>query len=272
MKFLIFSFLLILSQMTLAALPKASLILTKVAENNGSGVYQIEQEVQFPNGSDILTLKEIWIVQSDDSMKLIVTGMKELKDQFFFGVNYSGGTRTQGSSSRRLNEDFIEKYFHIRKPESFAQALNQMKIVPANVMGKRALRSLKSVDNNPEPFLHLSRTGGVVSYMFGQASVDSALNPGFWFEQDQFVLRKFRLPSQAEVSADRYSTYPRGFNFPRTRTVRWENNQVTIQTVAVSPKPSDAFGKFSTAGVQKIESLKTQAAAEIVEDFYRRFR
>ena len=110
MKSALFIFIIFTSIFSFAAIPKASLILQKVVENNGSGVYQIEQEVQFPNGSDILSLKEIWMVQSDGSMKLVVTGMKELKDQFFFGVTYSGGTRTQGGSSRRLNEEFIEKF------------------------------------------------------------------------------------------------------------------------------------------------------------------
>lgn len=255
-----------------AALPKASLILQKTVENTGSGVYQIEQEVQFPNGSDILTLKEIWMVQNDGSMKLVVTGTKELKDQFFFGVSYSGGMRTQGGSSRKLNEDFIEKYFHFRKIENFAQTLSQMKVTPSTVLNRKALRTLKDVDNNAESYVQLSRTGGVVTYMLGSTSNEGALLPAFWIEQDQFVVRKFRLPSQVEVSADRYSSYPRGLNFPKTRTVRWDNNQVTIQTITVTAKPADAWAKFATGGAQKTEALKTQAAATLVEDFYRRFR
>jgi hypothetical protein len=57
----------------IAAIPKAALILQKTVENDGNGVYQIEQEVQFPNGSDILILKETWLIQNESNMKLIVT-------------------------------------------------------------------------------------------------------------------------------------------------------------------------------------------------------
>jgi hypothetical protein len=256
----------------IAAIPKAALILQKTVENDGNGVYQIEQEVQFPNGSDILILKETWLIQNESNMKLIVTGTKELKDQFFISVNYSGGTRNQAGNTKRLGEDFIEKYFHYRKTENFAYALSQLKIVPTYVLSRKNLRSLKDVDNSVEPFVHLSRTGGVVTYMLGQESTETSALPAFWIEQDQFVLRKFRLPSQVEVSADRYSNYSRGLNFPRTRTVRWENNQVTIQTISVVGKSKDTFSKFSTGGAQKTDALKTQAAADIVEEFYKRFR
>jgi hypothetical protein len=247
----------------LAALPKVGLILTRTSENAGSGIYQIEQEVQFANGQDTLVLKEIWLIENENNMKLIVTGTKELKEQVAFSVS---------STNKRSNEEFIEKYFHIRSPEAYAQILNQMKLVPSNVLAKKVPKNLKDMDYQPEPFVRLSRSGGVVSYAIGALPVQEKDPAGFWIEQDQFVLRKFRLPTEVEVTAERYSSYARGLMFPRTRVVRWGSSQVTIQTISVTPKGKEAWAQFGLKTPAKMEALNNQQAASVVDEFYKRFR
>ena len=261
------------SSLSFAAIPRANMILQRVAENSGSGIYQVEQELQFPNGADVLTLKETWLIQNENNMKVLVTGTKELKDQISFVVQFSGGQRTQNGSSRKLSEEFIEKYFHVRSTEAWTQALMALKVIPPGTNLNKVPKTLKDIDNSPEPFLSLARVGGVISYRFGQPiENDSVLAPSFWFEQDQFVLRKFRLPSQAEVSAERYSIFSRGLSFPRTRQVRWGNNSVTIQTLSVVGKGKDSWNKFAEKIPQKMDGLNNQAAAGLIEDFYKRFR
>lgn len=245
--------------LSLAAIPKASLILQKTSENAGSGIYQIEQEVQFPNGQDTLVLKETWIIEGENNMRLLVTGAKELKDQVAFTV--------QINNSRN-----IDRYFHFRNTEALAQALAQMKLVPSTVLQKKAPRITKDADYHAEPFVRLSRSGGVITYAFGPPSTTENENPGFWVEQDQFVVRKFRLPSGVEVTADRYSSYARGLMFPRTRVVRWGPHQVTIQTISVAAKGREALSQFNQKFANKTDALNNQQAANIVEDFYKRFR
>ncbi len=267
-----------------AALPKTSLILQKTADNSGSGIYQIEQEVQFPNGPEILVLKETWLVENENNMKLIVTGAKELKDQVSFSIQWSNGNRIQAGKSSRMTEDFIERYFHFRTSESLARTLNQLGLVPAAVMAKKTIRNIKVYEPSPESFVRLSRTGGVINYAFGnlnpldKQTEKDTLNPGFWIEQEQFVIRKFRLPSQAEVSAERYSSFSKGLMFPRLRTVRWGTNLVTIQTLSVSAKgkekgkEKDAWANFALHSPQKTDGLTNQPAAPLVDEFYKRFR
>lgn len=255
-----------------AAIPKASMILSRTSENAGKGYYQIDQEVQFANGHDTLVLKETWLIENENNMKLIVTGAKELKDQVAFMVQISGGMRTQGSVTRRAGEDFIEKYFHIRSPESFAQILAQMKLVPTNVLAKKTPKNLKEWEYQPEPFVRLSRAGGVVAYAIGALPLQEKDPAGFWIEQDQFVIRKFRLPSEVEVTADRYSSYSRGLMFPRTRIVRWGPNQVTIQTISVSARGKETWSQFGLKTPPKTEALSNQQAASVVDEFYKRFR
>ena len=255
-------------------IPKASLILQRLSENSGAGYYQIEQEVQFPNGLDNLILKETWLIENENSMKLIVTGAKDLKDLVSFSMTFSGGVRTQGALQKKLTDDFIEKYFHIRNPETLAQTFVQLKIAPVHFLSKKVIRSLKDVDNQPENFVRLARAGGVLTYAFGSPGdpEQPSQNPGFWIEQDQFLLRKFRLPDQIEVTADRYSNFSRGLSFPRTRIVRWGQNQVTIQTVSVQARSKEAWKNFGLRTPTKLDGLNGPAGSALIEEFYKRFR
>lgn len=257
-----------------AAIPSGLIILQKTADNTGSGVYVIEDEVQFPSGQDTLVLKETWFVENENSMKLLVTGGRELKDQVQMSFVYSGGQRYHNGLSQKLTPDFIEKYFHIRKGETFANDLVRMKIVPASILYKHPMRSTKDIEHVTENFVRLARVGGVVAYAFGTPSApdNSDLSPGFWIEQDQFVLRKFRLPDQVEVSADKYTSYSRNLWYPRTRTVHWGTNQVTIQTLSVFGRTKDAFAKFSPKVTQRLDGLNGQPAQALVQEFYQRFR
>lgn len=273
MKNIFLSFLLLsLPIWTQAYIPKASMILSRTAENGGKGSYLVEQEVQFSNGADTVAVRETWLIEGENNMRLQVVGGKELKDLLFFQVNYSNGLRNQNGQSRKLTEDFIERYFYIRSSESFAQALVSMNIVPSGVLAKKPIRNLKDAEYQPEPFVRLSRVGGVVTYAFGTTSETATEKPGFWIEQDQFLIRKFRLPSMVEVSADRYNNYARGLSFPGTRTVRWDNQQVTIQTISVKAVGKEAAAAFSAkSNISKI-NLGQIPAANVIEDFYKRLR
>lgn len=271
MKLIILFSLLILQTSAFAYIPKTSMILSRMAENTGSGIYQIEQEVQFPNGSETVTVKETWLIENENNMRMIATGGKDLKDLFSFQANYVSGNRQQNGQSKRVGEDFIEKYFHIRTADAFAHTFMALKLVPGNVMAKKPVRSLKEADYQAENFIHLGRVGGVVAYAIGPIADSAALKPGFWIEQDQFLIRKFRLPSMVEVSADRYSPYARGLSFPGTRIVKWDNNQVTIQTLSVKGVGKDTFANFGKNASNK-SSLGQIPASAVIEDFYKRLR
>lgn len=260
------------AHMAFGAIPKASMILQRTSENAGNGLYQIDQEVQFPNGPETLSLRETWLIENENNMKLLVTGTKELKGLVAFTLQIQNGNRLQESGGKRITEDFIERYFHFRTKEALAQSLAQMKLVPGNVLAHRPLRTLKDVDFQPENFVRLARSGGVVTYAFGPLANPTQETPGFWIEQDQFVIRKFRLLSSVEVSADQYSPYSKGLMFPRTRTVRWGDNQVTIQTISVSSRPKESWATFAQKVVPKTEPLASQPGSAIIQDFYKRFR
>lgn len=264
---------LFISSIASAFIPKSTLILEKTADNHGSGVYLVEQEVQFPSGQDVFSLKETWWVDGENNLRVWVTGLRELKDQISFGFTYVNGQRSNGTQTTRLNDDFVERYFHARKTDSLAGWLIQMKILPGNALVKKSLRSSKEVEYQPESYVRLSRVGGGIAYLLGTPSSSaSQQNPGVWIEQDQFVIRKLRLPSQVEVTADKYGQYSRGLWFPKARQIKWNDKTVSIQVLTVSAKGKDIFQTYPQKMTSKTDGLQNLPAKSLVEEFYQRFR
>lgn len=257
-------------------------ILQKTSENAGSGIYAIEQEVQFANGDDTLTLKETWLIENERSMRLTVTGGKDLQNTFALQFVYSAGQKfsLNGSSRKgeRIPDDFLEKYLHFRNPDVFANNLAQLKIIPANGYQKRPLaRAGTDFKHEPESWVRYSRTGGTVNYAFGIATpVEKDVNyPGLWIEQDQFLLRKLRLPTQVEMSANNYNQFAKGLSFPKSRTIRWGNQTVTIRTLSVSARPATVASLLQPASLDKTsnwEGIRALPAKDVVTEFYSRFR
>lgn len=263
-----------------AYIPPTKMILQRTAENSGSGIYSIEQEVQFNNVQDSLFLKETWVIENDRTMRVTVTGTKDLKDQIKMQFIYAGGQRWSFAGNResqRISEDFLEKYFNFRSTDQLAASLMQLKILPSNAFAKKPLpKNLENLKYEPEEFVRLSRAGGVPNYAFGTPSaVEGPGSAGFWVEQDQFVVRKFRLPSEVEVTADNYNQYARGLNYPKTRTIRWGQNTVTVRLIGVNSRPTHSANIFQPSSLEvptKLDGLNNQPAKEAVLDFYSRFR
>lgn len=257
-------------------------ILQKTSENAGTGIYAIEQEIQFSNGEENLTVKETWLIDNDRTMRLTVTGGKELQNSFRLQFIYNGAQKWSLVNNNRKNEktpdEFLEKYLNFRNPEIFANTLAHNKIVPANAFLKKALpRSGTEMKYDPESWVRLSRTGGVVNYALGIATpVDQELgSPGIWIEQDQFVVRKLRLPTQVEMIANNYNQFAKGLYYPRSRTIRWGNNTVTIRLISASARPQAAVSLFQPTSLDqnlKWEGLEDLPAKEVVTEFYSRFR
>lgn len=257
-------------------------ILQKTSENAGAGIYAIEQEVQFSNGDDTLLLKEMWLVDSDRTMRLTVTGGKELQNSFRLQFLYNGGQKWSLSGTQRKSEkvpdEFLERFFNMRNPEIFANTLAHFKIIPAGAFNKKPLgRTGAEVKYEPEGWIRYSRTGGVVNYAMGLPTPSSQDygNPGIWIQQDEFVIRKLRLPSQTELVANNYNSFSRGLSYPRSRTIRWGNNTVTIRLISASARPQTAVSLFQPSSLDiptKWDGLDSLQAKEVITEFYTRFR
>lgn len=265
-----------------AALLPTKTILQKTTENTGSGVYSIEQEVQFNNGDDTLSIKEVWLIENEKSMRLSVSGGKDLNNSFKLQFVYSGGQKFSlsngGKKSEKIPDDFLEKYLNFRSTEAFFNQLIMGAIIPAgSPLNRTPIKTNGNFTYEPEPWVRFSRAGGAVTYAFGNAtSPEQELNnPGIWIEQDLFVVRKLRLKSQVEMSANNYNQFAKGLYYPRQRTIRWGNNTVTIRLISVSSRsnvPANLFQPGTLDVNPKVEGIAQLPARDVITEFYTRFR
>ncbi len=278
----IFLITLFLSQMAWAYIPPTRMILSRVSENAGSGAYTLEQEVQMSAGIEPIYLKETWVVENERSLRLTVTGTKELKDLVRLQYVYAGGQRWQLKNGKReavkTPEDFVEKYFHFRTSENLIASLQALRILP-QPLGVKKISAKKGEEfkYEAEPFVRLSRVEGGASYAFGTPTPveQKELNSGLWVEQDQFTIRKLRFPSQVEVTAENYVPFARGLNFPKLRTIQWNQNTVTIRLLSVTGKNVGGNQALQPSTIDipfTIKALPNASAQTLIEEFYTRFR
>lgn len=260
-----------------AYIPEYKTILSRTAENHGRGVYQIEQDVVFRSGVDTWVAKETWWIKDENNMRLQVEGRGALKGLLQLQVIYDGNQKhmidSNGSvKSARVGEDWAEPIFHFRYSKNIRNKLVAQKILPAE-----SLRDPNRIAGKPETFLppsfvRLSRTGGVVNYAFGAPTPanDSTLKPGLWIEQDQFIVRKIRFPSQLTVTADQYQRFDNGFMFPKSRSYTWGSQSAQAQVLDVRAVKAGAElfspSKLTTTWTMKIPDQ------EPIREFYLRYR
>lgn len=262
-----------------AYVPPAKMILQRVSDNSGSGVYQLEQELLFATTGDPILIRETWITDGK-FLRVIATGQNELKDKFKFQAIYANGQKWTLNRNQKENQkiplEMTERPFHQRTLEALSQLFIEMELLPENFLKIKPYSKNKEghFDYSAEPFLRLSRTGGVVCYTLGSLASDSPAknSSGVWIEQDQFHIRKIRWPSQSEMTIDESGSYSRGLMFPKTRTFRWGNQSVQMRTLAVQGKTTlpQPFQVSNLAN--QVDSIDVPSSREMLNDFYQRFR
>jgi hypothetical protein len=269
-----------LEQVSFAYIPPTKMILHKVTENSGAGPYAIEQLVEFSQGLDPLMVRENWVIENDHSMRLTVTGEKSLKNSLKLQFVYAGaqrwaienGTRTASAISREQ----LQRFFHFKNTEALASFLLKEQILPNNYLVRKTLPAKSSeIMFQPESWVRLARLGGVVNWAFGSPSSDTELMPGLWIEQDQFVIRKIRLGTQAEITAEGYKEFSKGLLYPEKQSIKWNNNSVSIRLVSVKSLQAKSFQSIQPSSLDNqnhTEGLNQNPSQTAVTEFYSRFR
>ncbi len=282
-------YLLLLSFLTssaLAYIPDLEMILDRTVKNQGNTGYIIDLELSFDTKSQTQLVKEHWIIEDAENMRVFAQGERELKDQLSllrvydknkkFYLDESGSVR-----STRFSAEFFEHIFHIRTVKKLHRSLIDLSILPeASTKHKAAVIDVKEPSYDKVPYLRLSRASGVIAYALGMPPAKDAtqLNPEIWIEQDQFVIRKLRLPTQAEVSAEDYQKFVGSISFPQMRTVRWANNSVKIRVVSIRNTPITQktrellSPKVFSEEKKNSEKLNMISDDPVIQEFYSRFR
>ena len=270
-----------------AYIPNSHTIIGRLVRNSGKGVYVIDQEVQFRTAGEPLTLREHWVVENGETMHLSVSAPQAAKlglEPMRFEASYRDGRKTAPDllvppgtaipvKTSALSPEFIEGLFNARSTSGFINALQHARVVPPGSLRERPhFTKLEQVKYAEEPYVRLGRTAGVVTWIFGDvtpvqtSAATQKLNPAAWIEQDAFLLRRVRFPTEAQVTADHFTSYPNSLRLARERTVSWANNSVLIRVLSVkhlAQAPREPSVQAKGTNLPDIAQVK---------EFYSRFR
>ncbi|RYZ75282.1 MAG: hypothetical protein EOP05_08225, partial [Proteobacteria bacterium] len=154
-----------------AYIPSSRTIAIRTAKNNGKGAYSIDQDVQFRAGSESITLRERWIIQDGENMRMTVVG--PANQNYRFDAFYKNGKKTSPDSSGSMKTanvpvEFLEKFTHARTSDEILNGFVRAGIVPASFTQARQ-RFLPNSKNPhvPEPYVRLGRSNGTINWVFG---------------------------------------------------------------------------------------------------------
>jgi hypothetical protein len=268
-----------------AYLPSYKLMMSRLAENHGRGIYQVYQDVVCPAEPQPYIIREIWTVESEDSMRVTLFGKGELKDKISGSIVYTKGQRyfrNQEGSVRtsKAGKDFVEHFFHFRFSKNIKPQLVAMGIAPAESLEPRKTKRNENREliYEPQDYIRLARVGGHVAWAIGKpASSDGTEKPpGFWIEQDRFNLLQVRMPSSAIVKAGEYDSYEKKMFFPKNRQYVFGDSvcEVHVDKVARRGRTKTFKEVLSTISLRNPEKSKPLLLPEIslIREFYTRFR
>jgi hypothetical protein len=255
---------LIQSALAQAYVPEIPFILKKASSTTGRKMIQIEQEVTFKVGEEEAKVDETWLIEGDKNLKLVAVGKNLFKDNIKLNYLYNGKNKTfltgKNKNVSTVSHDFFQRYLFIRSQASFAGYLKDL-----------------NIPSQDQSNVKLSRADGVITYLIGQPS-EQNLNPQIWIGQDDFVVRKIRTPSAAEITLNQISSFPHDTFVAKSQTITWQNSQPITVQIRTKKIDVNAGGSISSFYPQNLDvpsemtfANKTPLTA-VIEEFYSRFR
>ena len=246
-----------LPSLSFSFIPPIGFILEKSAKTTGKEIYSIDQEVIFNVLGEEVIVKENWLVEGDKNLKLSAYGQGALKQNVSIHTVYNSKVKTQFLGATRqsvaLTTDFFQKYFFIRSSGSFTSYLSDLSISPE---------------------VRISRVDGRIGYALGKPT-ETRYHPQIWIDQEEFMVRKIRLPSETEVELSDFQEVKAGFQIARTQKITWGGVSATVKVMKVTPKPKESLNAFYPQYLDTPSVLSfpdTNAMSDVITNFYKRFR
>lgn len=258
MKFLIYlTIILTKVQYAFAYIPTLDFILNKSTSTTGRQIISIDQDVIFKIGSEEAVIQENWLIEGDKNLKLTAKGAGFFKAGIDLHFLYNGKVKTsivgKNKIATTLSSDFFQKYLFIRSTEAFKGHLKELGILNQT---------------------RLSRADGRVCYAIGEPSGEKR-NPQIWIDQDEFIIRKLRLPSEVDIELSDATQVTKDLVVAKSQLINWAGTQVIIKIKNISVKPSANLSNFYPQNLDHPSELtfanKSQLT-EAIDQFYKRFR
>ncbi len=240
-------------------------VVKKTVSHSNKQIVSIEQEVTFKSRTEPTEIKiaESWLIEGDKNLKVSANGLGIYKENIRFNSLINNKTKTQmiGKTKTSLQraDDF---YLHL----AFARS------------SERFLDDLKSMGIPMQT--RLSRADGYIAIAIGEASKDEKVFPQVWIDQDQFLIRKIRMPSGTEITLSNYVKInpdtDQEFWIAKKHVIKWGQEEVIVEVKNISTKTTATLQSFYPKNLDTPSELtftsNQSGLTQIVEDFYSRFR
>lgn len=238
-------------------LPLDFVIKKNVAKTGRTSV-AIEQEVTFKVGNDSLKTLENWVIEGDRNLKVSAVGLEPYKENIKVNSLFNSKQKTQvvgkSKSQSQVSNDFFQRLMFIRSTDSFLQYLRELGISDK---------------------VRLSRADGRVCVAIGEPSQGENKSPQVWIDQDEFLIRKIRMPSGTEITFSDYVKAGEDFWIAKTQTIKWGGATATVKIKNFSTKNVGSLQQFYPQNFEQNTQLaftESSPITQVVEDFYKRFR
>lgn len=249
-----------------AFVPRAQYILSQATDLGGKGPYQIERNAHFTDGANTFQIRESWVIDGENALKVTVRNGNQVVYQALF----LNGKKHEAGRASTLGADFFEHRFVTRSSKRWLEEMVDEKILGVDSLQSRPVKDLKEYQYTGDANVRLARSVGMVTFALG---VPSETAPGYWFDQDSFQLVRLRTASGAEAHVQRKIAAPKGLVFPSQVTITYAGKSVDLQTKSVEPlKTAGKNFDPATLSPARWDSLAATPLRASIEEFYSRFR
>ena len=232
-------------------------LLYKVVQKTGRQLVSIDYEVHFKNDKEQIKTFETWFIDGDKNLKVSATGADKYKDSIRISSLYTSKNKIQVSGKVKNNQnipsDFFQRILFSRNSETLITYLKDQKITFTT---------------------KLSRADGRICIALGESSINESSFPMVWVDQDDFLIRKIRLASGAEVSLSDYIKIADDFWLAKKQTLTWAGSTVTILVKGYATKLNNRTQHFLSQDFNQPSELsfvESTPLTQVIEDFYKRF-
>lgn len=268
-----------------AYIPSSRMILDRVAENALKMPLYVEQDLTITSGDQTVSVKEQWLFEDEHSIRLLVHGAKDLKDQLIFQNLYADSQKTTSLSgllqTQKMARPLLEKVFFFKSSETLMKNLVQQGVVGEEIFRSQIFKKGSGPNAKfqyiPEPFLRLGRIGGGIAYVLGVPPKGDSLSPGLWVEQDQFNILKLRVSTGEELRAEKPTAFSKGARWPKELSYSWPGQrtggQAQAQVLVVRKADANQRQIFQkNSGDKRTSVFERNTGRYLIEEFYQKFR
>jgi|GEM_PF-5807398 len=273
-RFFLFLFCVCTTMTAAAFIPRASYIAKKVVDQHSKAPLQIEKTAHFRVGSQSLSLRESWIIDGEQSLKVTVRSAHQVIFQALF---HNDNRYEAGKDTTNWPSDFFEHHLVQRSPRKWLDTLVKEGYLNKSALEVRPIKDIKTYQWIGDSSVRLSRVQGTIAFAFGikeaTAGIGNEAKAGIWIDQMDYTWLRLMTSAGSDIRFGKALQGPKSSAYPNEIQISWEGKSAQLQTHNIEALKS--VGKNfdpDTLSKARWDLVPESPAKELALAFYSRFR